>query len=89
MTSATPGVRLKLKSETWIGGAYADGSHTSGYPEPADLYLSVAVEIDPETGEFVRDDDGKPVRKGYGLLIRWDEVEFLEFAAREGAGEDE
>ena len=79
-------IRLKLKSGTWVGGAYAEGSYSGGYPEPADLFLAVTAEVDPESGEFARGADGQAVLNDYGLLVRWSEVEFLEFAAREGAG---
>jgi hypothetical protein len=37
------------------------------------------VEVDPDTGEFLFDDDGDPRLRGSGILIRWDEVEYLEF----------
>ena len=80
-------VRLKLKSGTWIGGAYVEGSHAAGYPEQPDLYLKVAVDVDADTGEFGRDKDGNAITNPYGVLVRWDEVEFLEFAPREGGPE--
>lgn len=75
-------VRLKLKSGTWVGGAYAtsdaDGlqSYTAGYPEDQDLFLSSTRPVDPETGEFLPDE---PVAPLSGLLVRWEEVEYLEF----------
>ncbi|TMK84440.1 MAG: hypothetical protein E6G40_05045 [Actinobacteria bacterium] len=76
-------IRLKLKSGTWLAGAYAqeDGwkSYASGYPEPQDLFLVEAVEVDPDTGEFLFDDEGDPKLRGSGILIKWDEVEYLEF----------
>lgn len=75
-------IRMKLKSGAWIGGAYAEESYAGGYPEPADMFVSEAVEIDPQTGEFVRDPRGQPVLKGYGFIVRWAEIEYLEFAAR-------
>lgn len=76
-------VRLRLKSGAWIGGVYGTiggvQSYSAGYPEPQDLFLAVAVELDPDTGEFAVDGDGDvPLRPG-GLLVRWDEVEYLEF----------
>ena len=76
-------MRMRLKSGVWIGGAYApsDGglqSYAAGYPEPQDLFLAETVEIDPESGKFVLV-DGTPMFRGTSLLIRWDEVEFLEF----------
>ena len=49
-------VRLRLKSGTWLGGAYATAngrqSYTAGYPEAQDIYLAAAVPVDPDTGEF-------------------------------------
>jgi hypothetical protein len=82
-----PGVvRLKLKSGTWLAGVYgttATGrrSYAAGYPEPGDLYLSLQLRVDPATGEFARDDEDRPlpVPGGSGLLIRWSEIEYLEF----------
>lgn len=79
-------VRLRMKSGVWLGGAYATSvdaelkSYTAGYPEqPQDIYLASAVVVDASTGEFVFGADGKPERTGSGLLVRWDEVEYLEF----------
>lgn len=77
-------LRLRLKSGTWIGGGYVvreDGtrSYAAGYPHAQDLYLAEAVEVDPDTGEFLTDDSGDPVPRGSGILVRWPEVEYLEF----------
>lgn len=41
--------------------------------------LSAAVAVDPDTGEFVIGPDGHIALEPGSLLIRWDEVEFLEF----------
>lgn len=75
-------VRLRLKSGAWIGGAYAHAngrrSYASGYPEPQDLFLAAAIELDPETGVVELDADGRPVLQPRGLLVRWEEVEYLE-----------
>lgn len=73
-----------MKSGVWIGGAYApsDGgiaSYAAGYPESQDLFLAETVEVDPDSGEFVIV-NGQPVFRGTSLLIRWDEVELLEFS---------
>jgi hypothetical protein len=67
-----------------LGGAFAtraDGtrSYAAGYPEQQDLYLVESVEVDPETGSFLLDDDGTPVSRGSSILIRWEEVEYLDF----------
>lgn len=76
-------VRAKLKSGPWLGGAFANAngrrSYAAGYPEKSDLYLAAAVDVDPETGEFLLDDDGGVVLRPGGLLVRWEEVEYLEF----------
>ncbi len=77
-------IRLRLKSGVWLGGAFAtmpDGSrsYAAGYPEEQDLYLVEAVEVDPQTGAFVLDEEGNPVPRGSAILIRWDEVEYLDF----------
>ncbi len=79
-------VRLKLKSGLWLAGIFgttASGqrSYAAGYPETQDLYLSLQVKVDPVTGAFERDDDDRPVPvEGHsGLLLRWDEIEYLDF----------
>ena len=72
-----------MKSGTWLGGAYADAngrrSYAAGYPEAPDLYLAAAVQLDPGTGEFVTDDAGNVQLQEGGILVRWEEVEYLEF----------
>ncbi len=35
--------------------------------------------MDPETGEFELDASGDVVPTGSGILVRWDEVEYLDF----------
>jgi hypothetical protein len=89
-------VRLRLKSGTWIGGAYgvrADGvrSYVAGYPDEQDLFLAEAAHVDEETGEFVLDAEGAPALRGSGILVRWSEVEYLDFFEPEefGPWEDE
>jgi Family of unknown function (DUF6338) len=77
-------IRLRLRSGSWLAGAYAkrpDGSrsYAAGYPEEQDLYLIEAMDVDPDTGEFLFGDDGYPVSRGSGILVRWSEVEYLEF----------
>jgi len=79
-------VRFKLKSGSWLGGVFgttASGqrSYAAGYPEKEDLYLSLQVKVDPVTRSFERDPDGRPVpvETGSGLLLRWDEVEYIDF----------
>lgn len=75
-------IRCRMKSGVRIGEAFADSngrrSYVAGYPEPADLYLARAADVDPDTGEF-QFVDGAPSLRDSGLLLRWDEVEYLEF----------
>lgn len=76
-------VRCRMKSGTWLAGAYADAngrrSYAAGYPEPQDFYLAASVAVDSDTGEFLLDETGRPQRGTGGLLLRWEEVEYLEF----------
>lgn len=72
-------VLMRLKSGAWVGGEFNDGSYAAGYPEPADIYLVRELHVDQQTGDFVRDASGDEIPVGkYGLLVRWDEVEYLE-----------
>lgn len=77
------GIRCKLKSGSWIAGIYAatDGHrpYASGYPEPQDLYLPRTVHINHKTGRMITDEEGNAVVLDMGVLLRWEEIEFLEF----------
>lgn len=76
-------VRLKLKAGHWLGGFYGDRSYAAGYPEePQDLFLERTFAMDQEDGAFVLDDEGEPVDLGTALLIRWDEVAFMEVVSQ-------
>ncbi len=79
-------VRLKTKSGAWLAGMYGTTSggrrsYAAGYPEEGDLYLSLQLQVDVANGAFVRDTEGRPlpVEGRSGLLVRWAEVEYLEF----------
>ncbi|PXY16590.1 DUF6338 family protein [Prauserella muralis] len=82
-------VRIKLKSGPWLAGLWGRWesdtssnrrSYSSAYPEEGDLYLSVAFQINPNTGELVRNSEQKPqpVEHERGLLVRWDEIEYID-----------
>ena len=77
------GVRCKLQSGIWIGGVFGEVNgrrpYASGYPEPQDLYLAATLSLDPYTGEIVTDDEGNPEIQASGILLRWEEIEYLEF----------
>jgi hypothetical protein len=78
-------IRLKLKSNgKWIGGAYAADatgrpSYVAGFPNPQDLYLAQEAEVDSETGDFLLDEQGDVKLKSRGILLRWEEIEYLAF----------
>ena len=78
-------IRLRLRSGTWVAGAYSSGarselgSYASGYPYDQDLFVRETVLVDPETGLFDLDDQGNARFGESSLLVRWDEVEYLEF----------
>jgi hypothetical protein len=72
-------IRCRLKSGLWIGGAYAQGSYAAGYPEDGDLYLATLADIDAQSGEFAFDSDGAVTLRDASLLVRWEEIEYLEF----------
>jgi hypothetical protein len=82
-------VRMRLKSGTWIAGLFAEfngqAPYTAGYPEPQDLLLPATVKIDPETGETPLDQDGRVMYERGALLVRWDEVEYLQFFEEPGS----
>lgn len=65
---------------TWA--ASHDGrrrSYAAGYPETQDLFLIDTVECDPGTGQILIDTEGAVQFRGISVLIRWDEIEYLEF----------
>jgi hypothetical protein len=78
-------VRLRLKSsQEWIIGAWArleDGreSFASPFPQQEALYLVRTAACDPRTGDFVYGPRGEAVLLPHALLVRWDEVQYLEF----------
>ena len=76
-------IRCRMKSGSWVGGLYsAIGDrrpYASGYPEIQELYLARSLEIDPEDGTFKYDENDEPIRGAGGLLMRWEEIELMEF----------
>ncbi|GCE42956.1 hypothetical protein Rhow_007085 [Rhodococcus wratislaviensis] len=53
------------------------GAYASGYPEEQDLYMPDQAVLDT-SGKFVEDRNGDPQLTGWGILIRWSEVQYLE-----------
>jgi hypothetical protein len=73
-------VRVRLKTGEWIAGAFGakfeggPASHASRYPEAGDLWLAPAIGFD-ELGRL-QAGDRSSLR---GVLLRWEEVAYLEF----------
>lgn len=84
-------VRCRLKSGTWIGGIFGKVNgrrpYAAGYPESQDLYLAAILNLDPHTGEIHTDEADSPQVLDSALLLRWDEIEYLEFT--EAASEED
>jgi hypothetical protein len=72
-------IRLRLKSEPiWLGGAFGAASYAAGYPEePQDLLLEKTYQMGDD-GTFDTQ-NGRFIELGSKLLVRFDEIEFLEF----------
>ena len=81
-------IRLRTKSGLYMGGYYGQGSYVAGYPNIQDIYLTRAIEVDPYSGAIGIDSEGNPLVLPSGLLIRWDEVEYLEFTPIERGNEN-
>lgn len=76
-------VKMKLKSGEWIGGWFGpvegDPAFAASYPHPRELYLPKSVELDQTTGAFVVDATKRPTGLGPGILVGWEEIEYLKF----------
>lgn len=73
-------VRMRLMDDdsTWKAGLWSTKSFASQYGEDGDLYLEEEYVVGP-AGELVENGEGYE-SAGVGLLIRWSEVRYLEFA---------
>ena len=72
-------LRVKLRNGAWVGGAYGDGSYASGYPQPHDVFIAEAADVDPATGEFIRDESGNVRLRESSLLLTAESIDYLEF----------
>lgn len=76
-------VRIRLKSGGWVGGWFGghpdreEVSYAAGYPEPQDLFIAQRYELTPQGGFAYR--DGEPVARDEGLLLDWNNIEYLMF----------
>ena len=70
----------------WLGGFYGLDSYAAGYPEePQDIYLEETYAMNQDDGLFLHMENGSLERLGSGLLIRWEEVLFLEVFPEAGS----
>lgn len=78
-------VRVRLADGTWLGGLYTktdSGPHSgyaAAYPDEPSLYLPVQVQLDPESGEVLLDDEGNAKLRQWGVLIDGATIVSLEF----------
>lgn len=83
-------LRARLKSDEsrpWIGGEFGENSYAAGYPEqPQDIYIERGFRM-TEDGEFERTADDSFVETGSSLLVRWEEIDLLEFFRHEEGDE--
>ncbi|WP_420446288.1 DUF6338 family protein [Candidatus Poriferisodalis sp.] len=92
-------VRCRLRSGRWVGGLYAKASPVSSYVGPEgpdqDIYIAHAAEFDQGTGEpALREDEDEFVWLNGGILLKWADIESLEFmplaaSGREGFRDDQ
>ncbi|MGL5859572.1 MAG: DUF6338 family protein [Angustibacter sp.] len=66
-------IRLLTADDRWLGGWWGKGSWVSGYPEPRDIFISVAHQM-KDNGSF-----GDPIEGSGGLYVRCDDVRAVEF----------
>lgn len=78
-------VRVLTTSGRWLAGFYGRSPHSgldsfaSNWPDPRELYLSVQVQIDPDSGELLLNEDGAPELGDTGLLVRGEDISHVEF----------
>jgi hypothetical protein len=72
-------IRARLKVDlSWVGGSFGEDSYAAGYPEePQDLLLEQSYKMSAD-GSFV-EENGSFVVIGSRLLIRFEEIDVLEF----------
>ena len=86
-------VRCRLRSGRWVGGLYAKASPVSSYVGPEgpeqDIYVAYAAEFDQGTGEpALREDKRGLVWLNGGILLKWADIESLEFAPLAASGRE-
>ena len=81
-------IRCKLKnSDRWVGGLFGPGgflgSYAAGHGSEREIYVSQAIHFDAENGQPGRttenDWDWVGGTDGAGIIIKWDDIETIEF----------
>ena len=75
-------VSCRLRSGRWVGGLYADADSVRSYVGAdgpvQDIYIAHAAEFDQDTGSPIWLDGGY-LWTGGGILLKWADIESLEF----------
>jgi hypothetical protein len=76
-------LRARLKSGRWVAGYFGpapDGgtSFAASVVEGIDILIARTIEVDSETGSFILE-NGEPKSRNSALLLRWEDIELLEF----------
>lgn len=82
-------IRLKLIGDRgWKAGLWVD-SYASGFGVDPDLYIGEEIAISDDGEVVFVEEDGQrlPELLGRGLLIRWSEVQYLDFMKFDAEGE--
>lgn len=75
-------LRVRLTSDKWLAGRFADGSYAGGFPHDADLLLEEAWAVDPDTGDL------GDIGLGFPLYIPAATIEWIEVIAEQPVDEE-
>lgn len=87
-------IRCRLKSGRWVGGyynseksPYGPKSYASDDPSNLDLYIGCGLEFCQESGNPILQ-KGKYRPTDSGILLKWEDIETLEFQQLKNVGTD-
>lgn len=66
-------LRVRTPDGTWVAGRFADRSYAGGYPNPTDLLLEEAWEVDQDSGNLLIDGG-----RGYPVYLSAGQIAWLE-----------
>lgn len=84
-------VRCRLKSGRWVGGYYGIGSYASAQGPKRDLLISRAVPFGEDGAPIAPcggTADSGGLERRISLLVKWDDIETLEFTATDGGQQE-